>query len=162
MSFELILAKDKRGTILLRQLHVKLYLSTVPDLIIYEVKEDRADPFLSECVKSIMKESLSFRESLKIMKLPNIYKDRWAIERQESCERIIIQNKKDDEPDPEEVNPRSMALSLYDAAQLSSPFSMISRSVFRPGRRPPRAAFTGYWDAPTISPPIYLDEEDEA
>ena len=160
MSFEIILVKDRKGLLRLRQLHIKLYFSTESNLGSNDVKEDRRDPILLECMKSLLKNKESFRNSFEIWEVPLKYLERTSIDSKFSAEYLVIKDKKEGDSEPKLLNiPRSrtIAMSIYDAARYSSSYNMIGRSTFKP------TAFSGYWDRNVRSPPmppIYCDDED--
>lgn len=161
MSFQVIIAKNDKGRIRLKMLYIKLYFSSEPDIDFAKVEEDKLDPVLIECVKSLLKNKESFRGSLEIMEVPAQYIERFSIEEKDGVDCIIIKDKKDDEPEIKEVFiPRSqtIAMSIFNATR-RSPFSMINNSRFKPGR----TAFSGYWDsnarAEPCLPPIYIDDD---
>jgi hypothetical protein len=167
MCFEFLLAKDEKGLHRLRLLYMKLYFSGEQSKKISEIKEDRKDPVLIECVKSLLKNQETFRGSIEVWSVPDIYKDRISIGTKHAFEHFVIKDKKPDETPPHAVHiPRShtISMSIFEAQCTISPFNMLSSTRFlgQPPR-PKRTAFTGYWDPPqrtTITlPPSYCDEE---
>ena len=146
MSFEFLLAKNDKGIQRLRLLYLKLYFSDeiTPDL--NEVKEDRQDLILIECIKNIMKIRETFRNSIEVWRIPNEYKERISIGTKNKFEHIIIASKTPNEPDPIILN-------------VSHFHQQINTKSYS---KPKKTAFTGYWDPPNRAsitlPPDYCDD----
>jgi len=153
MSFETIIAKDERGLLRLKQLYIKLYFSTEHKLRPDDVKVNRNDPILVECVKSLLKNRESFRNSFELWSVPAEYMDRISIGTKDVFEHLIIQDKKDGDPEPKLVSvlrSRTIAMSIHDSAHRRSHFK-------------PKNAFSGIWDRKARAPamaPIYCDDDD--
>lgn len=167
MSFEFLLAKDEKGLHRLRLLYLKLYFSGEPSTTLIDIKEDRKDPVLIDCVKSLLKNQETFRGSVEVWSVPDVYKDRISIGTKHAFEHFVIKDKKPDEPEPHAVHiPRSrtIAMSIFDAHTTRSPFNMMSSARFlNQPSRPKKTAFTGYWDPPKRTsitvPPAYCDDD---
>jgi hypothetical protein len=171
MSFEFLLAKDEKGLHRLRFLYLKLYFSDKSLTNLrnekYEVKEDRQDTVLINCVKSLLKNQETFRGSIEVWSVPNMYKDRISIGTKDAFEHFIIKDKKPDEPYSHLVHiPRShtISMSIFGASNNQNPERNVFRSTgfFGPGCQLKRTAFTGYWDPPKRAsitlPPSYCEE----
>lgn len=89
MSFEIVITHTQKGIQHLRQLHVKLYFDG-RDIDADDIKEDRADPILVECVKSIMKEKSNYKKVFTIYQLPLEYCEIFSIGNSGCDEHLII------------------------------------------------------------------------
>jgi hypothetical protein len=167
MSFEFLLAKDEKGLHRLRLLYLKLYFSDKPLTNLYEVKEDRKDPVLINCVKSLLKNQETFRGSVEVWNVPDMYKGRISIGTKHAFEHFIIKDKNPYEPAPHLIHiPRSrtISMSIFDASNNQN----LERKKFRSteffglARQTKRTAFTDYWDPPKRAsitlPPSYCEE----
>lgn len=151
MPFEIVLANDDDGLRRLRGIYIKLYFSHIPDLKLDDVKENRKDIILIDCVKTLMKNNDNFLNSFTIFEIPDEYQEDISIGNTTAFENLIIKNKPYDGKDQ-----KIRKIQIPQNRTIIQSIFEVNRNPFPiPFRRRPNGAFANYWDNSARAQPIF-------